>query len=87
MEKEKQLTKEELEKVDGGYTTFKHTDGKYYEFRGDSSQRNQKYLCPKCKRPVYYGSGWKYYCDYCHDSWFNERKLDANLASGLWVAI
>ena len=28
---------------------------------------------------------YKYYCDYCNDSWFNERKLDANLASGLWV--
>ena len=85
MEKEQQLTNKELDEVNGGYTVFKHTDGKYYEFIGDDSQRNQKYLCPNCGRPVYYGLGWRYYCDYCNDSWFNERKLDANLASGLWV--
>ena len=45
MEKEQQLTNKELDEVNGGYTVFKHTDGKYYEFIGDDSQRNQKYLC------------------------------------------
>ena len=87
MEKEQQLTNKELDEVNGGYTVFKHTDGKYYEFIGDDSQRSQKYLCPNCGRPVRYGSGWRYYCDFCDKSWFFERGLNPNLSSGLWEEI
>lgn len=87
MEKEKQLTKEELEKVNGGYFLYGGDDGKYYQFVGKKSQRDQKYVCPNCGRPVHYGSSWRYYCDHCNESWWYEKLLEPNFKSGLWEEI
>lgn len=87
MEKEKQLTNKELENVYGGYFLFRDDDDRCYQFQGKKSQRDQKYACPNCGRPVHYGSSWRYYCDHCNESWFFEKCLDPNLKSGLWVEI
>ena len=51
----KELSKEELEQVNGG-CYLKEVDDKYYHFTGDKTQLNQKYVCPKCGKPVYLGS-------------------------------
>lgn len=83
----KELNKEELEQVNGGYSLCER-DGKYYEYIGDeNSNKNLIYLCPICKRPVHYGSWWSYYCDPCNKSWFIEDDLDPNVNGGLWKEI
>ena len=45
-------------------------DGRYYHYTGKESQRDSKYVCPVCGRSVHYGSGWRYYCDFCNKSCF-----------------
>ena len=79
-----ELTDEELGAVQGGYD-YVQQDGNYYEYVG--SDKDQKYVCPNCGRPVHYGAGWRFYCDPCDESWFFEGKLDINLASGAWASI
>lgn len=81
-----ELKKEELEQVSGGYN-LTEIDGRYYHYTGKESQRDSKYVCPVCGRSVHYGSGWRYYCDFCDKSWFFERGLNPNLSSGLWEEI
>ena len=63
-----ELKKEELEQVSGGYN-LTEIDGRYYHYTGKESQRDSKYVCPVCGRSVHYGSGWRYYCDFCDKSW------------------
>ena len=82
-----ELKKEELEKVNGGYFVYEDDGGRFYQFVGKKSQRDMKYICPKCGRPVHYGSGWRYYCDQCDESWYFEKSLNPNLKSGLWKEI
>ena len=53
----------------------------------ERNPRDMKYICPKCGRPVHYGSGWRYYCDQCDESWYFEKSLNPNLNSGLWKEI
>ena len=81
-----ELKKEELEQVSGGYNLTK-IDGRYYHYTGKDCQRDSKYVCPVCGRSVHYGSGWRYYCDFCDKSWFFERGLNPNISSGLWEEI
>ena len=69
-----ELTDEELGKIQGGYDWISTADGNhFYEYvgRGDGD-RDRKYLCPKCGKPVHLGTGWRYYCDSCDESWFWE---------------
>ena len=51
----KELSKEELEQVNGGYYVTE-IDGKYYHYTGDKTKLNLKYVCPKCGKLVYRGS-------------------------------
>ena len=79
-----ELTDDELEGVQGGYIICSR-DGKYYTYTG--SDPDQKYVCPNCGRPVHEGTGWRFYCDACDESWFFERCLAPNLSSGAWTEI
>ena len=74
----KELSKEELEQVNGG-CYLKEVDDKYYHYTGDKTQLNLK--------PVYHGSWGRYYCDDCKESWFFEDSLKPNLKSGVWKQI
>ena len=80
-----ELSDEELKVVQGGFSYWKNNDGGYYKYTG--SNPDQKYLCPKCGRPVHEGTGWRFYCDPCDESWFFEDKLTPNLNSGAWTSI
>ena len=79
-----ELSDEELGAVQGGYD-YAQQGGNYYEYVG--SDKDQKYVCPKCGRPVHSGAGWRFYCDPCDEGWFFEVALDINLASGAWAPI
>lgn len=81
-----ELSDEELEAVQGGYTLVHwYDDDGYFEYTGNDV--DQKYICPKCLRPVHSGIGWRFYCDRCDDSWFFERELYPNFESGAWTKI
>ena len=83
MEKEKQLTKEELEKVNGGGGyTITTVNGKHYTYIG--TDESKKYKCPNCGRPLHPGSWDRFYCDPCNNSWWYEKVLPANINSGAW---
>ena len=79
-----ELTDEELGEIQGGYN-YAHMGNNYYEYTG--SDPDQKYLCPRCGRPVHKGWGWRFYCDPCDESWFVELALEPNLSSGAWTSI
>lgn len=79
-----ELTDEELETVQGGFDVCRQ-DGHFYKYVG--TDPDQKYLCPNCGGPVHEGTGWRFYCDACDESWFLENRLNPNLASGSWSRI
>ena len=83
-----ELSDEELEGVAGG-KWFTEENGKYYEYTGSRSDADwsASYLCPKCGKPLHYGSWGRYYCDPCDESWFFESPLKLNLQSGVWTEI
>lgn len=81
MEEKKELKQEELSEVNGGYN-YTTVDGKHYWGFGTDTQN--KYICPKCGRPVHPGSLSRFYCDPCDTSWFFESQLQPNLNSGYW---
>lgn len=92
--KAQELADEELERVSGGQTHFATTDGRYFTYIGKSGDDreylkdfNRRYCCPRCKRPVHYGVGDRYYCDACDESWYYESKLLLNLAGGLYKEV
>lgn len=66
--------------IDGPTESTPYTD---YEWKG--TDNSLKYLCPRCHRPVHPGTGWRYYCDPCNESWLLESNLELNLASGGWT--
>lgn len=78
----------DLEKVAGGanWVHFTQTD-KYFKWTGSDFTRNGKYLCPRCKRPVHYGGGCRFYCDPCDCSWWDENLLLPDPSSGNWKEI
>lgn len=96
-----ELDEEELSSVAAGRDTkivygdgkLPHRPGMYkvpyvkYEWRGTDD--NLKWRCPNCGRLVHPGSGWRYYCDPCNKSWFEEAYLEPNLDLGWngWVAV
>ena len=81
-----ELSDEELEAVHAGYTlSYEYDDDGYFEYTGNDV--NQKYICPKCLKPVHAGIGWRFYCDPCNDSWFFEDELYINRKSGAWTKI
>lgn len=84
--KKVQLNDAELDEVTGGleYTEY---SGHYYMWCGNDSQSGEKYLCPRCGRPVHYGSAWRFYCDPCDCSWFYEENLVPNTGAGHWKEI
>lgn len=57
----------------------------YTDYKWNGTNNRLKYLCPKCHCPVHPGTGWRYYCDACNESWFLESNLELNLAAGGWV--
>ena len=89
-----ELTDEEMDQVTGGAdersVLVKTEYGigtvcktfKTYKWKGTDDY--QKYLCPRCHRPVHPGSWGRYYCDPCNESWFVENLLEMNMAGG-WV--
>lgn len=85
-----ELNDNELEHVNGGYNYFRVSydhDSFYLKYTGSEADRDSKYLCPKCGRPVHAGKNWSYYCDPCNDFWLNENKLIPNVAGGLWTRV
>ena len=82
------VTDKDLEKVTGGddWLHFSQID-KYYRWTGSCFTRNGKYLCPRCKRPVHYGAGCRFYCDPCDCSWWYESQLLPDPSSGNWKEI
>ncbi len=83
-----ELTDRELSEVTAGYDYYHDKAGqKYYKWTGTTDEKNQKYFCPNCGRPVHWGTGWRFYCDPCNASWFIENRLSPNLASTYWVEI
>ena len=84
----RELSDEEVSRAAGG-TFFGLTresgteDRTPYQWIG--SDDSGKYLCPLCHRPVHRGFLWRYCCDCCGKSWFDESKLERNLESGGWV--
>ena len=81
MDERKELNQKELSEVSGGYR-YTTVDGKHYCGFGDDVQN--KYLCPKCGRPVHPGKAWRFYCDPGDESQFFENSLLPNLKSGYW---
>ena len=79
---------EDLAKVTGGedWLQFSQT-GKYYKWNGPADAYNGKYLCPRCKRPVHFGAGFRFYCDPCDCSWWFETMLLPDPSSGNWEEI
>ena len=53
-------------------------------YHWEGTDDNLKYLCPKCNRPLRSGWGWRYYCDTCKESWFDESNLKMNMSNGEW---
>lgn len=49
-----ELKKEELEKVSGGYDIYADENSRYLKFSG--KDKNLKYVCHNCGKPVYYGT-------------------------------
>lgn len=83
-----ELTDEELQKVQGGRRESRCVGDKYYAFSGNGdNDRDRKYLCPNCSRPVHYGSWGRFYCDPCNEGWFNVIDLKLNFSSGVWEEI
>ena len=81
------ISDEQLDQVTGGYAIHGDTAAdKYYAWEGSDTD-DSKYLCPNCKRPVHHGSWFRYYCDPCNASWFDEDKLLPNLNCGKWKRI
>ncbi len=82
------VTDEELDKVTGGddWLHFTQID-KYYMWTSSPFTRDGKYLCPRCKRPVHYGAGCRFYCDPCDCSWWDEYLLLPDHSSGNWKEI
>ncbi len=78
-----------LENVAGGFLTYTHVTStdKYYMWTSSPFTRDGKYLCPRCKRPVHYGAGCRFYCDPCNCSWWNEDLLLPDPSSGKWREI
>ncbi len=77
---------QDLNEVTGGYITCEDSStGKYYKYTGND--KDKKYACPNCGRPVHSGAGWRFYCNPCNESWFCEGLLRPNLNSGVWKEI
>ena len=91
--KNTKLADHEMEQVQGGYTFFTIRDPgsgneRYYHFVGNEEKdRDRKYVCPICGRRLHYGKAWRYYCDDCNKSWFQEAHLAPNLNSGVWKQV
>ena len=79
------LTDEQVAEATGGYEIYEdESHGRYYFWKG--SDRNLKYLCPKCGKPVYTSNGgFTYKCDPCSDWYFLECRLNPNLAN--WTEV
>ena len=97
LEGAQELNDGQLEGVAGGQMECSY-NGKRYKYVGrlyeaGSGKSDYKedwdkcYLCPNCGRPVHYGTGFRYYCDPCDESWFYESKLIPNLTTGMWKEI
>lgn len=75
----------EFESVQGGFQYYTDEQDRYYRFVGSKNKdRDKKYTCPYCGKPVHYGPSWRYYCEPCGKSWFMEDLLRPNLDSGMW---
>ena len=74
-----------FESVQGDFQYYTDEQNQYYRFVGSrNTDRDRKYTCPICGKPVRYGQSWRYYCDPCGKSWFMEDPLRPNLDSGMW---
>ena len=82
MDDKKELKQEELSEVNGGGYIWWTVNNKHYKYVG--KDESQKYVCPKCGKPVHPGTLDRFYCDPCNESWYFERFLEINLKSGAW---
>ncbi len=82
-----EVADEILGEVNGGYDKYHDSSAEKYYIWNGNSRTAEKYLCPNCGRPVHYGSGWRYYCDPCNESWFFESSLRPNIAAGYWKEV
>ena len=79
---------EELQTLSAGRDEYrvwepavKFGESPYTDYKWNGTDDSKKWLCPNCGRPVHYGSGWRYYCDPCDESWFVENLRQPNFAS------
>ncbi len=78
------LADEDLGEVSGGMDWYQDKkNNKYYKWTGGSNT-GEKYRCPNCGCLLHYGTGWRYYCDPCNESWFYESDLILNMGRHLW---
>ncbi len=81
------LTDAELENVTGGMEWYQDTkEHRFFHWAGGNNL-DEKYRCPNCDRLLHYGTGWRYYCDPCNESWFYESDLTLNLGDHLWKEV
>lgn len=83
-----ELPDESLNAVTGGTKESRRVGDKYFAFFGsEDKDRDRKYLCPRCSRPVHYGFWGRFYCDPCDEGWSSVTDLKLNFSSGLWEEI
>lgn len=85
-----ELKDDQLDGVMGGKENFDY-NGKHYRYTGRQIPENgyendwgKSFLCPKCSLPLRYENWSRYHCASCNRSWYWEKSLIPNLASGLW---
>ncbi len=82
------IADQDLEQVTGGQAWIHFlSNDTYYVWTGSGWARNNRYLCPNCKRPVHYGAWLRFYCDPCNASWYYAEDLLPDLSTGKWEQV